>query len=150
MICLDLLQCYYRRSVRRVWGQCLRLSVVSLIADHLRENRKLKESLLETFHSIKRMLSFKKQYSVKQIKISVCSLALLAGLLLLSGCSTFSSSRYSAPYGQEWNSSPSPPPKREKTSHSSGDWLFFPSRRQSQQPSRRDTFLWSQLPLWEL
>ena len=148
MICLDLLQCYCQHSARRAWARCLRLSAVLRKVDHLQMKRVQRGSLSEICPSKNQMLSFNKQCSVKLIKMPVCLLAVLVALLLLSGCSTSQSFQFSAPSGHQLTSSPSHPPKVKKISPSSGDWLFFPHRTRSRQPSQQDTFLWSQLPLW--
>ena len=148
MICLDLLQCYYQRSVRQVWARCLKLSAVLHKVDHLQMKRALRGSLSEICHSKNQMLSFNKQCSVKLIKMLVCSLAALVALLLLSGCSTSPSFQFFAPSGQPSSLSPSHHRKVKKVSPSSGDWLFFPHRTRLQQPLQRGTSLWSQSPLW--
>ena len=126
------------------------LKIIGSIAQSrsLANEARAKRELIRDMSLQKSNAEFNKQCSVKLIKMPVCLLAVLAALLLLSGCSTSQSFQFSAPSGHQLTSSPSHPPKVRKISPSSGDWLFFPHRTRSRQPSQQDTFLWSQLPLW--
>ena len=149
MLCPDLLQCYYRRLVQQVWAPCSKYLVESFKEYQLLEKLQLKENSLEILRCIKQMLTSKKQYSVMQMRTMVCLPAILVGSLLLSGCQTSQQFQFSAPSSPEssWSHSHHPSPK--KPSPSFGDLLNSPRGAISQLLSQRDTFLLSQLPLWE-
>ncbi len=149
MSCLVLLQCYLQRSVQRVWVQCLKLSVGSLLVYRMLKKQNIKESLLEICSFKKLISNFKKPSSVTWIKTHLFLPGVLVGSLLLSGCVTFSSSRSSAPSGQESSSSLSHPLKTKKRSSSSGDWLLSPQEQTLPPQLQRGTLLWYQSPLWE-
>jgi len=113
------------------------LKIIAGIFDRIGAAKESKEKreILREMDLRKAMLSFKKQFLEKLITITALLLAVHVALLLLSGCSTFSSSRFSAPSGRVLNSSPSSPEKIKTISPSYSDSLKY---------------LWEQKPLWQL
>ena len=148
-LCLDLSRCYYRHWGRLGWAVCLRFLVALFKACQSLKLRKNVVSLLETCKSVEWTSSFKKCSLVKLIKTQVCLLVLLVVLLLLWGCSTLQSSRYSAPSSLESLSSPSLPPKTKNPPKSSGDSLLSRVEQILPPVLQRDTSLLWQSPLWE-
>ena len=148
MICLDLSRCYYRHWGRLAWAVCLRSLVVFFKAFQRLKLRKNAGSLLGICRSVKWTRIFRRCWSAKPIKILACSLGLLVVLLLLWGCSTFSSSQSSAPCIQTQPLSPLPLQKTKKQSIYSGDSSNSQVGQILQQVLLQDTSLWSQSPLW--
>jgi len=148
-LCLDLSRCYYPHWGRLAWAVCLRLLVASFRAFQKLKLRKNAESLLGICKSVEWTTTFKKCWSVKQIRIAVCSLGLLVALLLLWGCSTSQSSPSSAHSSQTPPSSHSHHQKAKKPQASFGG--SSPSQVEQTSPLRSllDTSLLSQSPLWE-
>ena len=146
IICLDLSQCYYLHLGRLAWAVCLRLLVGPFKGFQRLEQQKSVENLLEICRFVKWISSFKKCSLAKLIKTLVFSLGLLAASLLLWGCSTFSSSQYSAPYTQIQPSLLLPLQKVKSKSILSGDSLSSQVEQKSPQALLRDTSLWSQSP----
>ncbi len=148
MTCLDLLQCYLQHSAQQVWALCSKsLAAFSQVFQTLKIWRR-EESLLEICNFKKRISNFRKLSSVKQTRIRLPLLAVLAGSLLLSGCATSQSFQFSAPSSLESNSSPSHHQKIKKQSQSSSgssNSLLAPTLPRRLQ---RDTFLLYQSPLW--
>ena len=149
MVCLDLSRCYYRHWGRLAWAVCLKLLVESFKAFQKLKLRKNAENLLEICKSVAWIPIFKKCWSVKPIRILVCSLGLLVVLLLLWGCSTSRSYPSSAQSTQIPPSSPLLHQKVKKTSEFYGDSSTSPLERKSLHQSQLGTSLWSQSPLWE-
>lgn len=147
-LCLDLSRCYYRHLGRLAWAVCLKLLVESFKVFQKLKLQKNAESLLEICRPVKWMTISKRCWSVKQIRILVCSLGLLVVLLLLWGCSTSQSSRSFAPSSQTPHLSHSPHQKVRKTSVSSGVLSNSQAEVKSPQRSLLDTSLLSQSPLW--
>ena len=148
-LCLDLSRCYYPHWGRLAWAVCLKLLVELFKVCQKLKLRKNAESLLEICKSVEWISNFKRCWSVKQIRILVCSLGLLVALLLLWGCSTSQSSRYSAPSSLTQPLLPSHHQKTKKQSQSSLDSSNSQVEQTSQRASLLDTSLLSQSPLWE-
>ena len=148
-LCLDLSRCYYPHWGRLAWAVCLKLLVESFKAFQKLKLRKNAENLLGICKSVAWTTIFKKCWSVKPIKILVCSLGLLVVLLLLWGCSTSQSSQYSAQSSQIQPSSPLPHQKVKSRQKYFGDSSYSQVDQKLHQQSQLDTSLWSQSPLWE-
>ena len=99
-------------------------------------------------HEVKQASKLKTHYSDKPMKKPQCLLVQLGALLLLSGCSTFSSSRSSAQSGQVLRSSHLPHHQTKKISRFYGDSSSSQVEMESRPQSRLDTSLLSQSPLW--
>ena len=147
-LCLDLSRCYYRHLGRLGWAVCLRLLVVLFKAFQKLKPQKSVVNLSEICKLGALTSNFKKCSLARLIKTQVCLLGLLVVLLLLWGCSTLQSSRYSAPSTLTQPSLPSHHQKVKKPQVSSGDLSNFQVEQKSPLRSLRGTSLWSQSPLW--
>ena len=146
--CLDLSRCYYPHWGRLGWAVCLRFLVALFKGYPKPEPQKSVENSSETCRFVEWIKSFKKCSLGRLIKTQACLLGLLVVLLLLWGCSTLQSSRYSAPSTLESLSSPSLPPKTKNPPKSSGDSLLSRVGQILPPVLRRDTSLLLQSPLW--
>lgn len=152
-LCLGLSQCYSPPLVQRAWVRCSRWLGVFLRHQQMRKQVPQRENLLVTLPCQMPVSKCKRHSSVSQTKIPHFLLALLVGLSLLSGCSTFSQSQYSVQFGQVSHSLPLPHPKIKNPSSSSGDSSNSQAEQTSPLQSQQDTShssLWQHSPaLWD-
>jgi len=147
-MCLDSSQCYSQPLAQRAWVLCSRCLGVLLRPLLTQKEMRLRGNLPVTLRWQTQMLSCRKPCLEKRIEKPRFLLALLVGLSLLSGCSTFSLSQPSVQSGQQSHLSPLPPLKIKRPSASSGDSPDSQVEQTSPQQSQQGTSLWSASPLW--